>query len=86
MKYKASVLQAAAFLFAWLMLIGVAAAIDALLGAMVAQTVTTLWLCIGLWVMLLKGIAFPMPNPGRIDIRGAFRSLWWATFWPQYLR
>lgn len=44
-----------------------------------------IWLNIGLMVMRLRKIDFPMPDTRRIDVRGGLKILWWALFWPRYL-
>ncbi|MBA5606447.1 hypothetical protein H3H36_13900 [Duganella sp. FT3S] len=44
-----------------------------------------IWLNVGLAVMRLKQIPFPLPDMGHIDVGGGLRVLWWALFWPSYL-
>lgn len=44
-----------------------------------------IWLNIGLMVMRLRKIDFPMPDTRRIDVQGGLKILWWALFWPRYL-
>jgi hypothetical protein len=44
-----------------------------------------IWLNVGLAVMRLKQIQFPLPDVRRVDISGGLRVLWWALFWPSYL-
>jgi hypothetical protein len=53
--------------------------------ATITQLIATTWLCIEFLVMMARMIAFPLPRVDVIDIRGAFRTLWRASFWPQYL-
>ena len=43
------------------------------------------WLNTGLFVMRLKNMPFPQPDNNRVDVRGGWRALWWAAFWPSYL-
>lgn len=43
------------------------------------------WFNVGLFVMRMKRMAFPMPRPDRVDVGGGLRVLWWAVFWPRYL-
>lgn len=49
------------------------------------ETFVIIWLNIGLMVMRLRKIEFPMPDMRRIDVRGGLNMLWWALFWPRYL-
>lgn len=44
------------------------------------------WCNIGLFVMRLRKMPFPVPDTSRIDIVGGLKVLWWAIFWPNYLR
>ncbi|HEY8101058.1 MAG TPA: hypothetical protein VIF82_09900 [Burkholderiaceae bacterium] len=84
MKFKDWLYQVAAFLIAWSILCSVAGLADDLYDTMIRLDLTA-WLCIGMGVMLLKNIKFPYPCVDRIDVLGAFRTLWWASFWPVYL-
>ena len=49
------------------------------------EWIAVLWLNVGLFVMRVKKIAFPMPKGDRVDMRGGLTILWWALFWPSYL-
>ncbi|MBK4737852.1 hypothetical protein [Noviherbaspirillum pedocola] len=77
--------QMLALLIAWTILLGVTGLLDEFYGT-VSQYLVMVWLCLGIGVMLLKKIDFPVPQADRIDVPGAFRMLWWAAFWPRYLR
>lgn len=44
------------------------------------------WLTVGLLVMQIKQIRYPAPAVDRVDIVGGLLVLWWALFWPRYLR
>ena len=50
------------------------------------EVMTVVWLNIGLGVMQVKRIPFPTPDRHRIDVGGGLKVLWWALFWPSYLR
>lgn len=43
------------------------------------------WCNVGLCVMWMKKVPFPVPDHHRLDIAGGLRALWWAIFWPNYL-
>lgn len=77
--------QMLALLIAWTILLGVTGLLDEFYGT-VSQYLVMVWLCLGIGVMLLKKIDFPVPQADRIDVPGAFRMLWWAAFWSRYLR
>ena len=86
MKFKKWLHQAAALWLAWaLLILGASSMLDGLLHTIVALVLVS-WLCTGIVVMLCKNLAFPMPRTDQVDIAGAFRMLWWAVFWPRYLR
>ncbi|MBA5690700.1 hypothetical protein [Rugamonas apoptosis] len=73
-----------ALLVAWAIVMATTGLFDEFYGT-ICQYVAMIWLCVGIGVMLLKKIDFPLPRPDRIDVPGAFKMLWWATFWPRYL-
>jgi hypothetical protein len=85
MKLRPAVRQALALFAAWAILMGLTALLDAYFGT-ITELLTVSWLCVGLLVMRARAIAFPLPSGDAIDLRGAFRTLWWAAFWPLYLR
>lgn len=74
-----------ALLAAWAIVMGVTGLFDAYFGT-ITELLTVSWLGAGLYVMRAKAIACPVPDADRIDVRGAFRTLWWAAYWPFYLR
>lgn len=76
--------QAGAFLIVWIGVFAVTATLDLLFNT-VFRLVLVSWLCIGIGVMLSKRVSFPVPNGDRLDVRGAFATLWWAAFWPRYV-
>jgi hypothetical protein len=82
---KPRIRQALALLVAWGTVVGATHLIDAWF-ATITQLVAIGWLCTGILVMMARTTAFPLPRGDVIDIRGAFRTLWWASFWPRYLR
>jgi hypothetical protein len=50
------------------------------------ELMAIVWLNVGLFIMRLKRMPFPTPDMGRVDVVGGLRVLWWALFWPSYLR
>lgn len=70
---------------AWTLLILSICILDGLLHTIVALVLVT-WLCTGIGVMLYKNVTFPMPRTDEVDVAGALRMLWWAVFWPRYLK
>lgn len=49
------------------------------------QLIVITWINIGVTVMRLKKMPFPLPASDRVDLQGGLRLLWWALFWPSYL-
>lgn len=45
-----------------------------------------IWLNIGLLVMQAKKIPFPSTDMRHVDVKGGLKVLWWAVFWPNYMR
>jgi hypothetical protein len=45
-----------------------------------------IWVQIGIFIMRVKKIDYPQPAPEYVDVRGGFKMLWWAIYWPAYLR
>jgi hypothetical protein len=82
--FKRWLYQMAALLIAWTILLAVSGLLDELCNT-ISQLFVIAWLCSGLGIMLLKKIDFPLPQPDRVDVPGAFKMLWWAAFWPRYL-
>lgn len=76
--------QMLALLVAWTIILAITGLFDKACGT-VSQYFAIAWLCLGIGIMLLKKIDFPLPKPDRIDVPGAFRMLWWAAYWPSYL-
>lgn len=74
-----------ALLIAWTILLATTGLIDQLCNTKI-HLILIAWLCVGIGVMLIKKIDFPFPQVGRVDVPGAFTMLWWAAFWPKYLR
>ena len=83
-KFKDWLYQVVAFLIAWSIVSSLMGLVDDFYGTH-ARLCLTAWLCIGMAVMLLRKVAFPYPRVDRVDVIGAFRTLWWAIFWPHYL-
>lgn len=84
MRWKDWLSQAAALLVAWMLLLCATYLLDRHFGK-ITQLCLVLWLCIGMGIMLIKKIDFPVPRWDTIDVIGAFRMLWWAGFWPRYV-
>lgn len=77
--------QMLALLITWAILLAATGLIDEIY-SVETHFILTVWLCIGIGIMLIKKIDFPYPKVDRIDVLGAFTMLWWAAFWPRYLR
>jgi hypothetical protein len=45
-----------------------------------------IWVNIGIFIMHIKKIDFPVPADEYVDIKGGLKMLWWAIYWPAYLR
>lgn len=76
--------QAAGLLIAWIGVFALTAALDLLFDT-ILRLVLTSWLCVGIGVMLLVRVLFPLPRGDLVDVRGAITTLWWAAFWPRYV-
>ena len=50
------------------------------------EIVVIVWLNIGLLVMRVRKIPFPSPDMHHVDVKGGLKVLWWAIFWPNYMR
>lgn len=83
--FKRWLYQMVALVIAWTILLATSGLLDDLFDT-VSHLFVIAWLCAGLGVMLVKKINFPLPQADRVDVAGAFRMLWWAAFWPRYLR
>jgi hypothetical protein len=83
-KFKRWLYQMVALLIVWTILLAVTGWLDKLCNTM-SQFFIIAWLCVGIGIMLLKKIDFPLPQADRVDVPGAFKMLWWAAFWPYYL-
>ncbi|HEY8100331.1 MAG TPA: hypothetical protein VIF82_06225 [Burkholderiaceae bacterium] len=84
MNFKDWLYQLVAFLIAWSIVSSLMGLVDDFYGTL-TRLYLTAWLCAGMAVMLMKNIKFPYPQVDRVDVIGAFKTLWWATFWPRYL-
>lgn len=77
--------QLLAMAIACMLLLAAPWILDELLGSWFAVA-TIAWLNIGLFVLKTRQTKVPVPDRHRIDVRGALRTLWWALFWPRYLK
>jgi hypothetical protein len=76
--------QMVALLIAWTVLLAATGLIDELFN-FETHPILIGWLCVGIGIMLIRKIDFPLPAIDRVDVPGAFTMLWWAAFWPRYL-
>ncbi len=76
--------QCLAFIIAWTVLLFAPLLVDQVIHALI-HLVLLGWVCIGLGVMLTKGIDLPKMKADRVDVAGAVRILWWAVHWPRHL-
>ena len=83
--FKRWLYQMMALLIASTILLAISGLLDDMFNT-VSHFFVIAWLCTGLGVMLVKKVDFPLPRADRMDVPGAFRMLWWAAFWPRYLR
>lgn len=44
-----------------------------------------IWVNVGIFIMHIKKIDFPLPSTKCVDVRGGLKMLWWAISWPAYL-
>ena len=82
--FKRWMYQMLALLIAWAILLAATGLIDELY-SIKSHFILTVWLCVGIGIMLIKKVDFPYPRVDRIDVPGAFTMLWWSAFWPRYL-
>jgi hypothetical protein len=84
-KFPGVLNQSASIIMAALLVISGPLTCDYFLGTDISVW-CVIWLNIGVSVMRARKIAYPLPQLVRIDVGGGLRFLWWAAFWPSYLR
>lgn len=53
--------------------------------ASILQLASSVWILIGLGVLLASKINFPVPSTEYLDVLCAFQLLWCAACWPVHL-
>ncbi|MET3131156.1 hypothetical protein AAKU55_001415 [Oxalobacteraceae bacterium GrIS 1.11] len=85
MKLTNIVHQATALIVAFGLLLSLPMVLDYAFDTSI-ETCVIVWVNVGMFTMRAKNIVFPMPAPHYIDVGGGLRLLWWAIYWPAYLR
>jgi len=84
MRLKTILCSCVSLIAAYGTVLAIPVSIDFLFGTSI-EFIVIVWINIGVMVMLLKPMPFPLPASDRVDLPGGLRILWWALFWPSYL-